>query len=186
MLRITRQADYGIILLTAFAREEEGKKMAANELAKKTALPGPTVIKILKLLTRGGLLSSHRGVAGGYELSRAPEEIDIVEVISVLDGPIGLTQCAHDDHSCNRESLCPVRPNWQRINHAVCDALSGITLKDMAEPPCPLGQSPLKSPISSNESILQLSNEAKLFEPISKNPNEKVNHRSEIKGIEIQ
>jgi FeS assembly SUF system regulator len=138
MLRITRQADYGIVLLTTFARLPRGETVTASELARRTRLPAPTVTKVLKLLAREGLLTSHRGVQGGYQLARAPAAIDLVEVISVLEGPIALTQCSAHAAGCEREPVCPVRPNWQRIDNAVRSALAGITLADMAEPPRPL------------------------------------------------
>ena len=59
-------------------------------------------------------------------------------MISVLEGPIALTQCSTHAAGCEREPVCPVRPNWQRIDNAVRNALAGITLADMAEPPRPL------------------------------------------------
>lgn len=138
MLRITRQADYGIVLLTTFARLPRDETVTASELARRTRLPAPTVTKVLKMLAREGLLTSHRGVQGGYQLARSPDEIDLVEVISVLEGPIALTQCSTHAAGCEREPVCPVRPNWQRIDNAVRDALADITLADMAEPPRPL------------------------------------------------
>lgn len=135
MLRITRQADYGIVLLTYFAREKPGLTITAGALARRTQLPAPTVTKILKLLARGGLLTSHRGVQGGYQLARSPEDIDLVDIIGALDGPIALTQCSTHAAGCERQTLCPVRPNWQRIDQAVRSALGSVSLREMAEPP---------------------------------------------------
>ena len=74
MLRITKQTDYGIVLLTRMAAEPE-RQLNAPELAAEAQLPLPTVSKILKLLARDGLLTSHRGVKGGYTLSRPPGRI---------------------------------------------------------------------------------------------------------------
>ncbi len=69
MLRITKQADYGIVLMTHMAGEPE-RQITAGELAIETRLPAPTVSKVLKMLARQGLLGSHRGVKGGYCLAR--------------------------------------------------------------------------------------------------------------------
>ncbi len=133
MLRITRQADYGIVLLTFFARQEPGITITANELARRTRLPAPTVTKILKILARAGMLISHRGVQGGYHLAHAPADLTLAEIISVLDGPIALTQCSPLAAGCDREDLCPVRPNWQHIDRAVRSALADVTLDEMAD-----------------------------------------------------
>jgi len=132
MIRLTKQADYGIVLLTQLASTGQAP---ATELALQTHLPGPMVSKILKLLARSGLLVSHRGVRGGYELGRSAAEISVADVILALEGPIALTECSeHSDHECSYEAFCRVRENWQRINRAVREALENITIADMARP----------------------------------------------------
>lgn len=132
MIRITKQTDYGIVLLTHLAAHGE-RLFNAPDLAAETRLPLPMVSKILKVLARDGLLESHRGVKGGYSLARMPEEISVSEIIAALEGPIALTECIEVHGDCSHESLCRVRANWQRINDAVRKALDGITLADMAQ-----------------------------------------------------
>lgn len=134
MLRMTKQADYGIVLLTHMAGSPE-QRFAASELASETHLPSPTVSKILKMLSREGLLASHRGVKGGYSLSRPPNEITVAEMISALDGPIAITECIDEfPGECSQESTCRLRANWQRINDAVRRSLEGITLAELTHP----------------------------------------------------
>jgi FeS assembly SUF system regulator len=137
MIRITKQTDYGIVLLTHLAAQPE-RQLNAPELAAETQLPLPMVSKILKILVREGLLVSHRGVKGGYSLGRLPEEITMAEIISSLEGPIAITECIEVSSDCSHEQLCPVRSNWQRINEAVRGALEGITLAEMAGPLAPV------------------------------------------------
>ncbi len=133
MIRITKQTDYGIVLLTHLAAHAD-RQYAAPELAAETRLPLPMVSKILKLLARDGLLASHRGVKGGYSLARPAEEISMAEIIAALEGPIAITECISVESDCSHEALCPVRSNWQRINLAVRSALEGISLAEMAQP----------------------------------------------------
>ena len=134
MLRITKQTDYGIVLLTRMAAEPE-RQFNAPELAAEVQLPLPTVSKILKLLARDGLLQSHRGVKGGYSLAQPPERTTVAAIIGSLEGPIAITECIEDgSDECLQEGHCSVQANWQVINRAVRSALEGITLRDMAEP----------------------------------------------------
>jgi FeS assembly SUF system regulator len=134
VLRITKQTDYGIVLLSRMATEPE-RQVNAPELAAETQLPLPTVSKILKLLARDGLLVSHRGVKGGYGLSRPPERITVAEIIGSLEGPIAMTECIDEGpDECVQEGHCPMQGNWQVINRAIRSALEGITLRDMADP----------------------------------------------------
>ena len=135
MLRMTRQADYGIVLLTCFAQSVGNGIYTARDLANKVHLPIPMVAKILKGLAREGILSSHRGVHGGYQLARPATEISVAEIIGALEGPIHLTDCSSSEpFSCDISALCAVKTNWQTINQVVLQALGQITLAQMAGP----------------------------------------------------
>jgi len=135
MLRMTKQADYGIVLLTRMSGQPE-RIFSTSELADETGLPSPTVSKVLKLLARGRLLNSHRGAKGGYSLSRPPERVTVAQIISALEGPIAITECIDDTPGqCTQEAICPVRGNWQRINLAIRRALEEISLAEMIHPP---------------------------------------------------
>jgi FeS assembly SUF system regulator len=133
MIRITRQTDYGIVLLTHLAAQSD-RYYNAPELAAETRLPLPMVAKILKMLAKEGLLVSHRGVKGGYTLARLPEQISMAEIVTALEGPIALTECVVESGLCEHEALCPSRSNWHVISRAVERALQGITLAEMSHP----------------------------------------------------
>ncbi len=134
MIRITKQSDYAIVLMTRLANGADALHNAAS-LASDSQLPAPTVSKILKILARAGLLESHRGVKGGYTLARDPESISVAEIISALEGPIAVTECIEDGPGeCSQEPFCAVRGNWQRINLAIRQALEAISLAEMTEP----------------------------------------------------
>ena len=134
MLRLTKQADYGAVLMTQLAGEP-GRLFTAPELAAETSLPLPTVSKILKLLAREGLLASQRGVKGGYTLARDPGEISIADLITTLDGPIAFTECIEGSPGiCSQEAVCRLRGNWQIINRAVRQALESISLAELIHP----------------------------------------------------
>ena len=137
MLRISKLTDYGVVLSTHLAACEE--PVAVSDLAVETQIPAPTVSKVLKRLTRAGVVVSQRGVKGGYMLARAPDDIGVHEIIAALEGAIAVTECSDDstDSSCEYETNCGVRANWQRINVAVQHALAEITLADMAQPRVP-------------------------------------------------
>jgi FeS assembly SUF system regulator len=133
VIRLSKLADYGIVIMTHMARQP-GRQHNAPEVAAQSHIPLPMVSKILKSLARAGLLESHRGVKGGYGLSRPAAAISVAEVISALDGPIALTACIEDGPGgCEIEALCPARANWQRINDAIRTALDGISMAEMAQ-----------------------------------------------------
>jgi len=134
VFRISRLTDYGIVVMAHLAECRDDDSHNARELAEDTQLPAPVVSKILKSLTRAGLLVSQRGSKGGYSLARTPDEIPVVEMITALEGPVGITECTIQPGACAQESSCQVRDPWQRINGAVQAALEKITLADLAKP----------------------------------------------------
>ena len=114
MIRMTKQTDYGFVLLSELAA---GPDRVANapELAQETRLPLPTVAKILKQLAKSGVVRSQRGVKGGYSLARPAREISAAEIVTALEGPVALTICIDGTPGeCDREDFCGVRGHWQR------------------------------------------------------------------------
>ncbi len=134
MIKLSRMADYAVVLMTELARDPYSLR-GAPVLAANTGLPVPTASKVLKLLAQGGLLDSQRGAKGGYALARAAERISVADIIGAVEGPIALTDCIGDDGSmCEIEALCPTRTNWGRINDVMIRALGGVTLAEMTLP----------------------------------------------------
>jgi len=133
MLKLGKLADYGTMIVTVLAGDPE-RLYSAQDLAAHTHVAAPTVAKLLKQLTRGGLVESLRGARGGYKLARGADAITVADVIASIDGPIGLTQCSVHKGDCAVESYCGVRGNWRLINTAIHQALKSVTLADMAKP----------------------------------------------------
>jgi len=129
MLRITKITDYGFILLAHMANQEPGMLHNAKDLAAAIGIPLPTVSKVLKILTQGGILVSHQGSKGGYTLARKAADISAAEIIEAIEGPVAITDCS-STKGCERN--CQVSPSWQQVNGAVLGALEDLTLADMA------------------------------------------------------
>ncbi len=128
MLRITKITDYGFILLAHMATQEAGMLHNAKDLSTSIGIPLPTVSKVLKILTQGGILQSHQGSKGGYSLAKPADQISAAEIIEAVEGPVAITDCSGAE-GCDRN--CAVSPSWQKVNGAVIGALAGLTLADM-------------------------------------------------------
>ncbi len=134
MLRLSKLTDYGIVVMTQLAGDPE-RLHAATEVATATGIAAPTVSKLLKSLTRAGLVSSVRGARGGYRLARPAEAVSVAELVDALEGPVALTECSSGEGNCEQEPHCAVRVNFQRINDAIRGALAQVTLAEMVAPP---------------------------------------------------
>jgi FeS assembly SUF system regulator len=134
MVKLGKLTDYGLVLMTCIAATE-GAQRTARDLAAESRLPFTTVSKLLKQLLQSGLLLSHRGIKGGYLLSKRPGDISVVDIIAAIEGPMALTECSTDGISlCNLELSCPIKSNQRVINQAVRGVLEKITLADLVQP----------------------------------------------------
>ena len=137
MLRLSKLTDYGIVLMTAMATEPE-RVFSAHELALVTSLEHPTASKILKILAKSGLIQSFRGAHGGYLIVGLPQHISVADVITAMEGPIGITECSVHRGLCAQEAVCALRSNWRRISSAIEMALADVSLEEMTRPMTPL------------------------------------------------
>ena len=134
MLKISRLTDYGLLASVYLARNG-GQVIAAREVAEFYHLPVPAVTKVLKTLHHGGLISSQRGVAGGYLFEGDPEAVTLGQLIELMEGPWDLTECETLDHdgnaTCAIRVACPSRRFMFGVNRAIKGAFEQVTLGDL-------------------------------------------------------
>ncbi len=140
MIRIGRLTDYAIVIASYCAHLPDRVHSAA-EIAEQVGIQLPTVRKILKRLTRVGIFRSVRGVQGGYRLARPPEEISLAEIITAMEGPIGLTVCSAGIE-CEQAPRCPMQSHWQLISQTVERALEAVKLDQLREVPIQMVKDP--------------------------------------------
>jgi FeS assembly SUF system regulator len=143
MLRMSKLTDYGTLVLAQLAANA-GLTTAA-EVAKATHLTRATVSKLLKALVHAGLVTSERGVQGGYTLVRPAEQISAAEILDALEGPVAITECASASGACDLQSFCRVGHAWQRINQSIRVALGDVSLADLQTLDAPLPPPDLKA-----------------------------------------
>lgn len=135
MLKISKLTDYGL-LASVYLAGRGGKVVAAREIAEFYRLPVPMITKVLKTLQHGGLVSSHRGVGGGYSFDGDPESVTLGQLLAVLEGPWDLVDCETLDDSghalCSIRVACPSRRFMFGINSAIKGAFDQVTLGDLA------------------------------------------------------
>ena len=131
MLRISRLTDYATVVLATLAKEPE-RVQTATALAEHTRIAAPTVSKLLKQLQRANLVTSTRGLHGGYQLARAATEITAADILDALEGPVALTDCSAGHGNCGIEQSCQVGRVWQKLNGAIRRSLNEVSLAQLA------------------------------------------------------
>lgn len=134
MLKISKLTDYGL-LATAYLARHQGEVVAAREIAGFYHLPLPMITKVLKALSVGGAIQSHRGVAGGYSFDGDADLVTLGDLIEVLEGPWDLVECEttdDDGHAlCAIRVACPSRRFMFGVNSAIKRAFEQVTLADL-------------------------------------------------------
>lgn len=131
MLRLSRMTDYATVILAALA-EDPARVQTAAALATHTHIGAATVSKLLKQLHRAGIVSSTRGLRGGYRLARPPAQISAAAILDALEGPLALTDCSAGLGHCGIEQTCRVGRAWQRVNLAIRRSLYEVSLAQLA------------------------------------------------------
>jgi Rrf2 family protein len=141
MLKISRLTDYGL-LATIYLARKHGEVVSAREIAEFYHLPVPTITKVLKTLHQGGLLQSHRGVAGGYSFEGDAELLTLGQMLELLEGPWDLVECETTDDNghalCSIRTGCPSRRFMFGVNRAIKGAFEQITLADLTRGAFPM------------------------------------------------
>ena len=131
MFRLSKLTDYAVVVLVRLA-ETDGVQTSPG-VSQATGVPEPTVAKVLKALAAAGIVASQRGARGGYRLMRPLAAIGVADVIVAIDGPIAMTACVEGSGAaCEASCTCAVRGRWDVVNDAVRDALTAISLADIA------------------------------------------------------
>ena len=138
MLRLSKKADYALMAMKHLALRSDRGSSSAREIAEQYDIPIELMAKVLQRLVRGGLLASHQGTHGGYQLARVPAQISVADVIQAIDGPVTVTACTTDDGRCDQYAKCNVRDPLWRVRERILTALGECTIAELAsEPPTP-------------------------------------------------
>jgi len=134
-LRITSAADYAIRAMIHLACLPEGGQALRDDIAQAENIPSSFMAKILRSLVRAQLLRSSRGVNGGFALARPGNEINLLEIVEAVEGPLHLTMCSGQDEGCEHSGECPAAPVWFSVQENMKQILSTTTLENLVSTP---------------------------------------------------
>ena len=129
-MRVTQEADYAIRMCLIL--DSLGEKTGAATLADVACITPKIALKVLRKLNEGGLVRSYKGVQGGYELVKSGEEIRVLDIIELIDGPVKISKCLECEHECSRNPCkleCKMHVAFDAINEKLIENLGSITVR---------------------------------------------------------
>lgn len=137
---LTSKAKYALRAMVDLATQTgvgPRRPLFIADIAQRQDIPRRFLENILLELRKHGLVTSHRGKAGGYALAKAPDQITFADIIRAIDGPLALTPCTSRTsyqrcEDCLDEAVCAIRKTMIKVRDASADILEGVTLAEAA------------------------------------------------------
>ena len=136
-----RKGDYAVRAVLELSRRWGTGRRKSREIAEVMSIPRKYLPQILAALVRAELLSASAGPDGGYELTRPPRDISLLDVIEAAEPAAELTECVLRGGPCQYNGVCAVHEHWLVAQLALSDRLAATTFAELAQRDLELGQS---------------------------------------------
>jgi len=130
MLNLTKNIEYALISLRHINNNGDEKLYTAKEIASIYHLPQENLAKILQKLSKTGYLKSIKGIYGGYSLNKDLSNINLIDFIESIEGPVGLVKCTNN-LDCEILELCNIKEPIHKINNNIRQALNKLSLYEI-------------------------------------------------------
>jgi Rrf2 family protein len=132
-MQLTRAADYAIRVMVHLAGLPAGTRASRASLAQTSECPEQFLSKVLQHLTHAGLVVSHRGNTGGFELATSHRNASLLQIIEAVEGPVRLNLCLQGPRACERQEWCAAHAVWAEAQAAMNGVLRKATISALAE-----------------------------------------------------
>lgn len=133
-MKISTRGVYAIRALIDIAQNQKEAPVALRSIAQRQNLSESYLEQLFTSLKKAGLVKSLRGAQGGYELTKLPEDLKVIEIIRVMEGPIAPVECVNEestDSGCDNASFCTLKPLWSRLRDSMITVLEATSLADL-------------------------------------------------------
>lgn len=131
MVKLSRKIEYSLIALKALSQKTEGNLTSAKEISSLYGAPFDVVSRVLQILNQAGIVKSIQGVQGGYHLLKSLDEVTFHELIEVIEGPLALVKCIHDNEGCEMVKSCNIMSPVTLLNDKINEFYKTIKISDL-------------------------------------------------------
>lgn len=130
---LSRTSQYAVQALIYMATQAAATPVLNKDIAAKLGVPAPYLAKILQSLAKGNLLFSFRGRLGGFCLRDSGEQITLMEILLLTEGPAFTESCLLGLKKCSDETACPLHFRWIPVKKKILDLLQDTNLEKLAK-----------------------------------------------------
>lgn len=131
-MKLSTKGRYGVKAMVDLAIHYGSEPISIKIISQRQNISEYYLEQLFLLLRKANLITSIRGARGGYALARTPQEITIAEIITVLEGPIEVSDCI-EGVSCSNIDCCATRLLWEKIKKSIDSVMESTTLKDILD-----------------------------------------------------
>lgn len=131
-IALGKKGDYSVRAMLALARAYGDGRRKARHIARTMDIPVRYLPQVMAPLVKAGLVQATAGPDGGYELTRQPGAITLLDVVEAAEGPIAGNHCLLEGGPCDWTHVCPVHETWARTHRTLADELRRTTFKELA------------------------------------------------------
>ncbi|HOV80967.1 MAG TPA: Rrf2 family transcriptional regulator [Bacillota bacterium] len=134
-MKLNQATDYAMRAVLHLSGLPYGQVVEAKLIAEEEHIPMRFLLKILRLLTKEGIVESHRGVNGGYSLARHPSKITLLDVVEAIEGPITVNRCLYAPEECSKNfsGQCPVHKALFELQQSMAEHLKRYNFQMLHE-----------------------------------------------------
>jgi Rrf2 family protein len=132
-MMFSKTGEYALRAVAAIARVQEDRPVLAKEISKQGDIPSKYLSKVLRDLVRAGILSSSRGIGGGFRLRRKPETLRLIEVIRPFEDVLASRRCPFGNARCSDEKPCSMHEQWKPVKEAFEHLLERTTVSEIIQ-----------------------------------------------------
>ena len=132
-MKLSTKGKYGLKAIFELSLHVDEGPMPLNVIASKQKIPEQYLEQIFSILKKSKLITSVRGAQGGYLLNEDPKNITVGDVLTILEGPVALSQCIMEEGFCENSNDCSTKLVWEKLKKGIEDVLNSITLQDMID-----------------------------------------------------
>jgi len=130
MFTLSKQADYGLQLVTRLSKLDKNESLSLRVFSEESNISFLFLQKIARKLKAAGIITAHKGVRGGYTLSKPESTISLKTILDAIDGEYAIVECAKKTHGCSKVATCTTKQAWLNLNKDITEKLESVKVSE--------------------------------------------------------